>query len=274
MPFDYKTGSYYSEGNYVNDFLDGDIMDIDLKKKTVYYGASVAGKYTGKAYFFNANNTMYAGDYLSGKFTGNGFKLENTGRCLTGTWDNGILQKATAIITATGESISPAPKTIAEALNIAIKTFPDTFDDITGELSDDDDWGALFDEDSDGDLYKSLIAFPGAITEDVISLDFGKNNFYTALFLETTDGAKAKAKYNELAKQLAAASITNNILKATVKLKGTVITPDLSTDKTETIFSLQTDKSEYENFSVRLLLSKDADEKYTVSIKIGEEENK
>lgn len=269
--YDFKFNNYYSEGNYKNDHLEGDITDIDLVKKSVYYGNAIQGVFTGKAYFFNDKNTMYAGDYLQGKFTGTGFKVESTGRNVAGTWKDGEAVKVTSITTAAGAVIPGSPKTLQEALNIVIKTYPDNFDDITGSLSDDDSWlDAFSDTDDYNDIYNSLVTFPGTTDDDKIETDFDANNFYAAEFLNTKDGEKAKAKYNELAKQLTAAAVANTIIKKPIKLKGTIKPANLSEDKTETQFDLLTDGGEYDNFHIWLILEKDTNDYYTVMLKIGQ----
>jgi hypothetical protein len=81
----YKIGKSYSEGNYVNDYMNGEVVDIDLAKKSVYYGAAVEGYFTGKARFFNESGTQFIGDYKSGQFTGTGSKIETNGRYTSGT---------------------------------------------------------------------------------------------------------------------------------------------------------------------------------------------
>ena len=81
---------------------------------------------------------------------------------------------------------------------------------------------------------------------------------------------KQKQKYNELAKQLQACTISGGIIKKPVKLKGTVTPVDLSLEKTQTIFDLPTDSDKYTNFHVWLLLEKSSSGEYTVKLKIGE----
>lgn len=268
--YDFKFNKYYSEGEYKNDYLNGNITDIDLTKKSVYYGAAVDGIFTGKAYFFNTNGTMYAGDYLKGKFTGTGFRVLSTGATVSGTWEDGEVLKATSITTATGDLFTGNPKTLQEALNITVKTYIDLFDDILGSLSDEGLDALLDDTDDYNDYYKSLISFPGTTKEDLIVSDLDETNFYNATFIETKDAAKAKAKYNELAKQLQACTISGGIIKKPVKLKGTVTPADPSNEKTETVFDLPTDSDKYTNFHVWLILEKDSDDQYTVKLKIGE----
>ena len=273
--YDFKYKNYYSEGTYTNDHLDGQITDIDLVKKSVYYGTAVNGIFTGKAYFFNDNNALYAGDYLKGKFTGTGFRIESPGRNVAGTWQDGEPQTVTSITTADGEIIPGNPKTLQQALNIVIKDYTESFDNISGSLSDDDDWldtfGDLDDIDSYNDIYNSLISFPGTTDKDKIESDLETTNLYVAEFINTKDADKAKVKYNEIAKQLMACSISNNVIKKAVKLKGTLKPASLSDDKTETQFDLPTDSDKYSKFHVWLILQKIGDDDYyTIMLKIGE----
>jgi len=273
--YDFKFNSYYSEGYFVNDLLDGEIIDIDLAKKTVYFGHAVAGEFTGKAYFFNDKNDMYSGDYLKGRFTGQGYHLESSGRCITGSWEDGLPQKVSTVITAKGNVISGSPKTFSEAMNIVVKDYTDYYDNISGGLNDDylsdDDWlDKLADDNSYVDFYSSLTSFPGAVKKDIIATDFDSTNFYIATFLETDNAAQAKAKYIELGKQLLACTLNNSNLSKPTKLTGTVNIPDVSKDENITRFDLVTTASEYKTFHVWLQLIKNKDGKYIVSLEMGE----
>jgi hypothetical protein len=51
--YDFKYKKFYSEGNYTDDLLNGQILDLDLAKQTAYYGGAINGEFTGKTYFFN-----------------------------------------------------------------------------------------------------------------------------------------------------------------------------------------------------------------------------
>ena len=271
--YDFKFKKFYSEGNYINDFLNGQILDLDLEKKSVYYGSAVDGSFTGKAYFFNEKGTMYAGDYLKGRFTGNGYKLETNGRYTSGTWEDGKILKLTSVITPEGEIISANPKTFAEGLNIAIKSYPGIFDNIYGEVVLDDDLLEELQEiDKDFALTftHSLVKIPGSTGKDVIAEDFDENTFYYSKFLQTDNAAKAKAKYNELATQLQSAVITNKLITGKQKLVGKVIPPDISKDKTESEFTISGSGSDFKNFKVWLRLRKNDDDIYTVEILLGE----
>lgn len=268
--YDFKYGSYYSEGNYTKDYLDGDILDINLKKKTVYYGKAVNGEFTGKAYFFNDKDAMYSGDYLHGDFTGQGYRLESSGRCTMGTWKEGVPVKVTSITTPKGDVISGTPKTFTEAMNIIVKDYTDYYDNISGTLADGDDIDAMLDalDDSDyTDYYNSLTTFPNSTKRDVIATDFDLTNYYSTTLIETTDAVKAKAKYNEIAKQLQALTLNNSILGKPVKLQGTVNAP--SGERTESAFTLNTTSSDYENFHVWLVFAQESDT-YVVKLELGE----
>jgi len=271
--YDFKFGSYYSEGNYTNDLLDGDILDINLKKNTVYYGQAVAGAFTGKAHFFNDKDAMYVGDYKNGSFTGQGYRLESNGKFVQGTWDDGKVVKATSIVSSSGESISPAPKTLSEALNIVAKDYPDHYDNISGSLSDDEDyldWADTLSDNDYSDLYYSLIGFPGTANKDFIVTDFDSTNYYIAKFIDTKDAAKACAKYDEVAKQLQACSFTNKYIKTPIKLKGIVKRVSASSEKVVSELSLATTSSDYKNFHTWLVFDKDKDGNYFVRLDVGE----
>ena len=273
--YDFKYKSYYSEGNFKNDLLNGEITDIDLVKKSVYYGNAIDGIFTGKAYFFNDKNSMYAGDYVKGNFTGSGYRLEGSGRCVTGIWDDGEPTVITSITLEDGTVIPGSPKTLQDALNIAVKTYPGFFDDITGSLADYDDLADIVTDDNDEgytDIYKSLISFPGKIRNDYIESDIDYTNLYVSVFINTKDAAKATAKYNEIAKQLMAASFTNSYIPKAVKLKGTITPVNIAEDKTETKLDLATDNDKYKDFHVWLILEKSSADEYSVTLKIGEKE--
>jgi hypothetical protein len=270
--YDFKFGSYYSEGNYTKDLLDGDILDINLKKNTVYYGQSIAGEFTGKAHFFNDRDAMYVGDYKNGSFTGEGYRIESNGRFIQGTWDDGKVVKATSIISSSGENINPSPKTFSEAMNIVVKDYTDYYDNISGGLSDDKDyleWSAKLADDDYSDLYYSLIKFPGT-AGDFIVTDFDSTNYYMTKFIETKDIAKAKAKYDEIAKQLQTCTITNKNFKTPVKLQGTIKPVSPASDKVVSKFDLGTTNQEYKNFHAWLVFDQDKNGDYSVTLEIGE----
>ena len=271
--YGFKYKKYYSEGNYVNDYLNGpQILDIDLAKQTAYYGGAVNGEFTGKTYFFNNQGTMFVGDYVKGRINGNGYRLETNGRLTVGTWENGVIKKLTSVTTASGEVISGSPKNFAEGLNTAIKSYPDFFDNINGDVVLEDDvltGMEEIDEDAALTFTYSLVTIPGSLGKNLVAEDFDENNFFYAKFLRTKDAAKAKAKYNELATQLQSAVITNSFLTGKQKLSGKAVPPDISKDKSESEFTVSGSSTDFEDFKVWLRLRKVSDE-YIVEILLGE----
>ena len=270
--YDYKAKKYYTEGNFTDDLLNGQILDLDLSKQTAYYGGAVNGEFTGKTYFFNDQGTMYVGDYVKGRLNGNGYRLEANGRLTVGNWEDGQVKKLTSITTADGDVISGNPKTFAEGLNIAIKSYPDIFDNIYGEtVLEDDVLTEMEDIDKDDVLTftYSLVNIPGSVGKNLVAEDFDENSFYYAKFLQTSDAAKAKAKYNELATQLQSGVITNSFITGKQKLEGKIVPPNTSNDKTESEFKISGGDSDFEDLKVWLRLRKSGDD-YIVEILIGE----
>src|SRR6187401_3429539 len=270
--YDFKSKKFYSEGNYTDDRLNGQILDLDLAKQTAYYGGAVNGEFTGKTYFFNKEGTMFVGDYVKGKINGNGYRIETNGRLTIGIWEGGVIKKLTSVTTPSGEVISGSPKNFVEGLNIAIKSYPDLFENIYGDIVIEDDVLSEMEEiDEDGALTftYSLVNIPGSIDKNLVAEDFDENTFYYAKFLQTSDAAKAKAKYNELATQLQSAGITNSFLTGKQKLTGKIVSPDTSKDKTESEFIISGDSSDFDDFKVWLRLRKSGNE-YVVEILLGE----
>ena len=263
--YDFKFKHHYREGNFVLDQLNGNILDIDMAKRTVFYGTAVMGKYTGKAAFFNDKGNAFIGDYYNGDFTGEGLRLEGNGKAIAGTWKNGVLQKARSVVTKDGTVIPGKPKTFAEALNIVVRSYPGFFDDISGDISLD--YSELYE---DLDATQSLMSFPGSTGKDDILQDYDENTFFVTSFIETEDQSKARAKYNEIIKQLQACTISNSLVRKAVKLKGTPVAVNFSEKKTVTKFDLPTDNSSYEKFHIWLELVKDEDDNYLVLLKAGE----
>ena len=270
--YDFKYKKFYSEGNYVDDLLNGQILDLDLAKQTAYYGGAINGAFTGKTYFFNDNGTMFVGDYVKGRINGNGYRIETNGRLTVGIWEDGQVKKLTSVTMPDGDVIPGNPKNFAEGLNIAIKSYPDVFDNIYGAMVEQDDVLSEMEEiDEDGALTYtySLVNIPGSIGKNLVAEDFDENTFYYAKFLQTGDVTKAKAKYNELATQLQSAVITNSFLTGKQKLTGKVLPPDTSKDKTGSEFTISGGGSDFEDFKVWLRLRK-SDNEYVVEILMGE----
>jgi hypothetical protein len=271
--YSFKYNNYYSEGNYENDLLNGPrILDIDLSKQTVYYGGAVNGEFTGKTYFFNNLGTMFVGDYVKGRINGNGYRLEANGRLTVAIWENGVVKKLVSVTTPSGEVISGSPKNFAEGLNTAIKSYPDDFDNIYGDVVLEEDVLTEMEEIDEDDALTfthSFVNIPGSQGKNLIAEDFEENSFYYSKFLRTSEAAKAKAKYNELATQLQSAVITNSFLTGKQKLTGKVLSPDTSKDKTESEFTISGGGSDFEDFKVWLRLRKAGNE-YVVEILLGE----
>ncbi len=270
--YDFKYKKFYSEGNYVDDLLNGQILDLDLAKQTAYYGGAVNGEFTGKTYFFNDQGTMFVGEYVKGRINGNGYRIETNGRLTVGIWENGQVKKLTSITTPDGDVIPGNPKNFADGVNIAIKSYPDIFDNIYGDIVIEDDVLSEMEEiDEDGVLTftYSLVNIPGSIGKNLVAEDFDENSFYYAKFLQTGDAAKAKAKYNELATLLQSAVITNSFLIGKQKLAGKIVPPDTSKDKTESEFTISGSDSDFDDLKVWLRLRKSGNE-YIVEILLGE----
>ena len=270
--YDFKSKKFYSEGNYTDDLLNGQILDLDLAKQTAYYGGAINGEFTGKTYFFNDQGTMFVGDYIKGRLNGNGYRLEISGQLTVGIWEDGQVKKLTSVTTPDGDVIPGNPKNFSEGLNIAIKSYPDVFDYIYGGLVAEDDVLSEMeeiDEDEALTFTYSLVNIPGSLGKNLIAEDYDETTFYYAKFLRTSDAAKAKAKYNELATQLQTAVITNSFLSVKPKLTGKVVPPDTSKDKIESEFTISGDSSDFEDFKVWLRLRKSGNE-YVVEILLGE----
>jgi hypothetical protein len=270
--YSFKFNNYYSEGNYVNDLLSGMVTDIDLAKKTVYYGNAVDGKFSGKANFINGSGTIFSGDYVSGRFTGNGFKLETNGRYTLGSWEDGQVKKLTTVITPEGDVISGMPKTFADGLNSVIRTYPNLFGDIFGDIVDDEELSEEMEElslDYFPDFNYSLITLPGSIGKNLVADDYDGTFYYYARFLQTDNVAKAKAKYNELHNLILAAPIGSNMLTGKQKLTGKLEPANLTGNITETKYSLSGDDNDFLDCKVWLRLRQVGNE-YIVEIMVGE----
>jgi hypothetical protein len=270
--YDFRSKKFYSEGNYTDDLLNGQILDLDLAKQTAYYGGAINGEFTGKTYFFNDQGTMFVGDYRKGRLNGNGYRLEISGQLTVGIWEDGQVKKLTSVTTPDGDVIPGNPKNFSEGLNIVIKSYPDVFDYIYGGLVSEDDVLSEMEEIDEDDALTftySLVNIPGSLDKNLIAEDYDENTFYYAKFLRTSDAAKAKAKYNELATQLQSAVISNSLFPGKIKLTGKVFPPDTSKDKTESEFIFSEGNNEFKDFKVWLRLRKSGDE-YVVEILLGE----
>ncbi|MEP6514154.1 MAG: hypothetical protein ABJA79_09800, partial [Parafilimonas sp.] len=269
--YNFKIGKYYTEGIFINDILNGKCLDIDLAKKTVYFGDVVNGVFTGKAYFINGKGTMYAGDYKNGQFSGSGYQLKADGTYISGTWNNGEIVKLISLRNNYGEVIGGVQKSFAEGINSIVKSFPDDYEDIVGEeVNSSTDMDMLEEIYDIGYGYSySIINIPGSIDKNMVVQDFDENDFYYAKFLQTDNEAKAKAKYNELAKQLQGVSLSGHSLVGKQKLNGKVVVPDISNDLTESDFTITGDSTDYSNFHIWLRLRK-IDKDFVVEIMMGQ----
>jgi len=265
--YELKLDQYYSEGNFVNDLLDGEIVDISLTNLSVYYGGAKQGYFTGKAYFFASDNSIYCGDVVRGKFTGEGWMLDSKGRCVKGIWENGVTTKVISITNREGKTVAAKPASFSDALNFVSSDFEDFFYLVRGKnvMIETDYAGAM-----DVDVYSSMISFPGSVGEDQLALNFYDNNFYVSKFIETKDFNKAKAKYNEIAKLVQQTTIKNDVIRNGVKLTGTVTAPNAAST-TVSRFDFPSDIDNiYQHFHVWVELSKNEEGSYEVIMKAGE----
>jgi len=260
----YKTGAYYDEGNYANDYMNGpNCLSIDLKSKTIYFGeTSNNGFFTGKAWFVNKRDELYNGEYVDGKFTGKGYKINEAGYCVRGVFDDGFPVTVTSVTDDKGQPFVLQPKTLADAINLVAKDAAATDLDLVMGIAQDEDFGLTIKN-------KSLISFPAALKQDYIIEDDDYNLNYVATYLQTKDLTKAKAKYNELCNQLAALKITVDKTEGPFllekKLSETSEAPaaDLCT------FLFPSKKGIITGYAASVVLSKDEDANYTVKIILG-----
>lgn len=267
--YDVKFNSYYSEGNYNNDLLNGQIIDFSLRNKSVYFGTAVNGQFTGKAVFINNTNTIFSGDYKEGRFTGNGFRIKANGVKLTGTWEEGEIVSAVSLTDASGVVYSMKPQTFNEALNLIASDYTDYFNNLVKEaIPLHDDFVLSEDTAFRYGVSTSLIKVPGGLKNDIIIDDFFDNQYYSSALAHTTDFAKAKAKYLELGKQLATVQMKIPGMARPAKLIGSLKQPSADNDKTETRFAIMQLPAKYEGFSVWVTLVK-FDGFYDVILRVG-----
>jgi len=215
---------------------------------------------------------MFVCDYVKGRINGSGYSFQANGQLTVGIWENGAIKKLTSVTTPSGEIISGTPKNFAEGLNTAIKSYPDGFDNIYGDVVLEEDVLTEMEEIDKDDVLTftySLVNIPGSLGKNLVAEDFDENTFYYSKFLRTKDAAKAKAKYNELATQLQSAVISNTFFTGKQKLTGKVMPTDTSKDKTESEFTISGTSSDFEDFKVWLRLRK-VDDEFIVEILLGE----
>lgn len=266
----YNMGDYYSEGNYTDDYLDGNNgLFLDLKDSTLYIGAFAAGKYTGKAKFISKKNTIYDGDYLEGQFTGNGRIIYSSGRCLTGTFVKGSPTKLTSITTSNGKSINASPAAFAEALNTVVNEFYNYFDNIVGDNLEKSDYEYA-------DRYVGYLHFPGD-KDPVNTTDFDGLDLYQTKLAVGKDEKTAEKLYYDFANQILKTSISGiNSNGDKVNLEGDIVKHEAGSSETYSTFSLtENDNSVYDIMHVWLVMAQDPKTNdYTIVIVIGGSEIK
>jgi len=260
----YKVGSFYDEGNYQNDYLNGpDCISIDLKSKTIYYGeTSEKGFFTGKAWFVNKRDELYNGDYVNGKFTGKGYKINEAGYCTRGVFDDGFPVTVTSITDDKGQPFSLQPKTLADAISLVAKDAAATDLDLVMGIAQDEDFGLTIKN-------KSLINFPMGLKQDYIIEDDDYNLNYVATYLQTKDIVKAKAKYNELCNQLAAVKITVDKTEGAFSLEKKLSETSGGPAADMCTFLFPSKKSVLTGYAASVVLAKDESANYTVKIILG-----
>jgi hypothetical protein len=204
----YAINRYYSEGNYVNDFLTGtNCLSINMKKMSVYYGNVVNGEFTGKQRLQIAITKYLWVIILKETFMGKVTKYiavaiqsKAVGRIV-------VCSDATQITNDKGVAISKSPKTIADAVTILVNAGFDNYEIFGGE-DEENNYG--FADVS----YKSLLNLPGSLKKDLVIYDYDDNPIYFSPYVERLSFEKATTKYNDLCKQIKAVKI---VLKAGAK---------------------------------------------------------
>lgn len=265
-----KMGKFYDEGNYVKDYLSGDnSLSINIEKKTIYYGQTIGqAEFSGKAWFASSSNDLYDGMYKNGKFTGTGRRMDKSGYCVKGNWEEGKLITLTSLTNNRGELVNTNPKTLSEALSITCNAFYGEFLGLQGEDDDsyDLDWLDL--------PYQSVVSFPGTETNDRIVEDYDSHWFYIATYKKSDSFEEAKTEYNNLVKQVANASITVKKGAAPVKLiadKDFSQTADEETDFVLSQFTLPEIAKGPAYFTVSVVLKTNEDDEYMVMIVCGDD---
>lgn len=260
----YKAKHFFDEGTYAADNLEGsDVRSIDLQKLTVYMGGAAKGTFTGKGWFSNSYNELYVGNFDNGQFTGTGYIVFNNGKKLSGSFKDGVPQNVTAFTDENGAAITLKPKTFSEALSTVTSEFSNNYQAF--KLDDADSTEYSFDDYIY--TYNSVISFPKATGKDVILEDYDFNLMYNVAFYKGSDYNQAAAKYNELCKELAAASLHLRYSAAPITLSGTLETPvENETTRTEYTLNNYSSLSRYSIYAE--LLYKDGN--YKVNLVAGD----
>lgn len=259
--YNFKFNDLYAEGNYTNDYMNGDhCLFLDFVDTSVYIGSMKNGKYTGKAIFVNKNNTIYDGDYLEGKFTGTGRVIYSSGRSIKGTFKDGAAVKLTSISTADGKSINPNPASFSEALNNVVSAYENLYDDVVGEYVDEADLGSI---------YACYLHFPGD-DNPFSTTDFYDTDLYQTTLAKDKDESSAEKLYKDYAQKILATSITG-VTTNKLELNGTVESHTSGADETMSVFTLNVNNnSAYDYMKVWLIMKKNADDNnYSVIIVVG-----
>jgi hypothetical protein len=267
----YKAGRYYDEGNYDKDLLSGNNnLSIDVDKKTIYYGQTSEGSFTGEAWFANNSNDLYKGHYVKGQLNGDGWKADSYGNFVKGTFDNGYLTKAVQLTTSDGITININPKTFTEAITNATILYKSYYLPLVGT-------GSAYNSDNDDYYFKytdnSLMKFPGTVGTDLINWDDAEYPLYVAHYGEDMDSVKALAKYKDLSKQIAAASIVLKKGQKPVKLVGSIVVPSGDNAATVSYYKYPIDVKDYGNVSIATAFIKSSEGKFRVLVICGEKES-
>jgi hypothetical protein len=263
----YKVKKYYDEGNYQNDYLSGDgCLSIDLNKMTIYYGSMAdKGLFSGSAWFSNKYNELYKGDYIDGAFNGSGFIVFSNGTTVKGTFKDGRTMTVSSFTDGKGAAISQKPKTISEGLSTIINEYSNDYQALLGEEADEDDYS--FEDYYSAD--NSIITLPGSVGDNVILEDYDFYLMYNATMYDGAAYEDAKAKYDELCKTLAAASLHLKSSSAPVTLSGVIQSAQESeTTRTEFTFNNYPTLKDYHIYA-ELKYNNDGDT-YTVNLVAGD----
>ncbi len=267
----YKVGAFFDDGTYVDDYLNGpNCLSIDLKNKTIYYGETRdKGFFSGKAWFANNRNEFYNGDYLKGKFTGKGYKINSAGYCTRGVFEDGYPITITSITNDNGQPVSLLPKTLTEAITLVAKDATETDLDLL--------MGKIADEEGEDLSYvtknKAVLSFPAALKQDFIQEDENFKLNYIAPYLKTTDLTKAKIKYEELCKQLAAVQITIYKAEGPFALEKKLSESTQAEALNSCTFLFPAKKGIIPGYAASVLMVKDKSGNYTVEIVLGDKDS-
>jgi hypothetical protein len=226
----YKTKKFYDEGIYANDYLSGSrSLSINLDKKTVYFGNTDQGYFSGKAWFVNSYNEIRNGSFEDGQFTGDGYIVYNTGKTVKGTFDDGRAIKVVSFADENGAPIDMKPKTFEKALNLIVSELANDLVPFRGAEDT-----TMYDDYFTAE--KSIVSFPGSVGANYVFEDYSFYIGYLANFYQGNNFQAAKAQYDKLCRDIVASNIS---LKNSVPFRvGGTIEPAKETGVTRTKFSL------------------------------------